>query len=75
METFMGKLEGKVERRVALVPADVRRLTERATVTVERGAGAGAGHRDDAYIDVGATTTTCSSIPRHRCCSATPNSR
>jgi H+-translocating NAD(P) transhydrogenase subunit alpha len=43
------------ERRVALVPADVRRLTKRATVTVERSAGAEAGHPDGAYIDAGAT--------------------
>ncbi len=43
------------ERRVALVPADVRRLTRLATVTVERGAGAEAGHSDAAYINVGAT--------------------
>jgi len=43
------------ERRVALVPADVRRLTKLATVTIERGAGAEAGHRDDAYIEAGAT--------------------
>jgi NAD(P) transhydrogenase subunit alpha len=43
------------ERRVALVPADVRRLTKLPTVTVERSAGAEAGHRDEAYIDAGAT--------------------
>jgi H+-translocating NAD(P) transhydrogenase subunit alpha len=44
------------ERRVALVPADVRRLTKLATVTVERSAGAEAGHRDEAYIDASATS-------------------
>jgi NAD(P) transhydrogenase subunit alpha len=43
------------ERRVALVPADVRRLTKLATITVERGAGAEAGHPDEAYVDAGAT--------------------
>lgn len=42
------------ERRVALVPADVRRLTKLATVTVERGAGVEAGHSDEAYADAGA---------------------
>jgi NAD(P) transhydrogenase subunit alpha len=44
------------ERRVAHVPADVRRLTKLATVTVERSAGAEAGHRDEAYIDASATS-------------------
>jgi proton-translocating NAD(P)+ transhydrogenase subunit alpha len=43
------------ERRVALVPADVRRLTKLATVTLERGAGAEAGYPDEAYIEAGAT--------------------
>jgi H+-translocating NAD(P) transhydrogenase subunit alpha len=43
------------ERRVALVPADVRRLTKLATVTVERSAGAEAGHSDEAYANAGAT--------------------
>src|SRR6266478_5614096 len=42
------------ERRVALVPADVRRLGKRAKFTVERCAGAEAGHPDAAYIDAGA---------------------
>src|SRR6266478_5626596 len=45
------------ERRVALVPADVHRLTKLATVTVERRAGAGAGYPDEAYIEAGATIT------------------
>ncbi|MDB5482468.1 MAG: alanine dehydrogenase/pyridine nucleotide transhydrogenase [Caulobacteraceae bacterium] len=43
------------ERRVALVPADVRRLGKSATITVERGAGAEAGFPDEAYIEAGAT--------------------
>src|SRR5258708_9118545 len=43
------------ERRVALVPADVRRLTKLATVMVESGAGDEAGHRDSAYMNAGAT--------------------
>src|SRR5260221_14486935 len=43
------------ERRVALVPADVRRLSKLAAVTVERSAGAEAGHPDKAYIEAGAT--------------------
>jgi NAD(P) transhydrogenase subunit alpha len=43
------------ERRVALVPADVRRLAKLASITVERGAGLEAGHPDEAYVDAGAT--------------------
>ena len=43
------------ERRVALVPADVRRLIKLATVTIERGAGAEAGYPGEEYIEAGAT--------------------
>jgi NAD(P) transhydrogenase subunit alpha len=43
------------ERRVALAPADARRLGRLASVTVEPGAGASAGHLDEAYVEAGAT--------------------
>jgi NAD/NADP transhydrogenase alpha subunit len=43
------------ERRVALLPADVRRLSKLAAVTIEHGAGAEAGHQDGAYIETSAT--------------------
>ncbi len=44
------------ERRVALIPDGVSALVERKlSVVVESGAGAAAGHADDAYADVGAT--------------------
>jgi H+-translocating NAD(P) transhydrogenase subunit alpha len=43
------------ERRVALVPTDVRRLGKLATFTVERGAGSEAGYADEDYVEAGAT--------------------
>jgi NAD(P) transhydrogenase subunit alpha len=44
------------ERRVALIPDTVKRLTGNGvTVKVETGAGVAAGHSDDAYIAAGAT--------------------
>ena len=42
------------ERRVALTPADVKRLSAKAIVTVETGAGLEAGFPDDAYANAGA---------------------
>ncbi|OWV82771.1 NAD/NADP transhydrogenase subunit alpha [Rhizobium sp. R693] len=42
------------ERRVALTPEDVRRLSGRMSIWFERGCGVGAGHADDAYIAAGA---------------------
>ncbi|EPE97369.1 NAD(P)(+) transhydrogenase [Rhizobium grahamii] len=42
------------ERRVALTPDDVGRLSERISFRFERGCGVGAGHSDDAYIAAGA---------------------
>jgi NAD(P) transhydrogenase subunit alpha len=46
------------ERRVALVPAALSRLTEAGLqVAVEPGAGAAAGYRDEAYAEAGATVT------------------
>lgn len=48
--------EGPGERRVAMTPAVVVRLVEaRHDVTVETGAGAGAGFSDQRYLDSGAT--------------------
>jgi NAD(P) transhydrogenase subunit alpha len=42
------------ERRVSLVPGDVRRLSKRAKILIQRGAGIEAGFADDAYVDAGA---------------------
>jgi NAD(P) transhydrogenase subunit alpha len=42
------------ERRVALVPADVKKLTSRARVLIETGAGREAGFKDDTYVEAGA---------------------
>jgi proton-translocating NAD(P)+ transhydrogenase subunit alpha len=42
------------ERRVALAPADVKRLSAKAIVTVETGAGIEAGFSDEAYVNAGA---------------------
>src|SRR5271163_4921420 len=39
------------ERRVSLVPADVRRLGKLAGIAVEAGAGAEAGYPDEAYVE------------------------
>jgi NAD(P) transhydrogenase subunit alpha len=45
------------ERRVAMVPSDMRRLEPKVTFLVERGAGQAAGFTDDAYALAGATLT------------------
>jgi NAD(P) transhydrogenase subunit alpha len=51
------------ETRVALVPGDVTKLTKLgAMVTVEAGAGAAAGHRDEAYTAAGATVAGRESV-------------
>jgi NAD(P) transhydrogenase subunit alpha len=42
------------ERRVALTPPDIRRLANRATILVERGAGSEAGFSDAEYATAGA---------------------
>ncbi|WP_208249811.1 NAD/NADP transhydrogenase subunit alpha [Rhizobium sp. T1470] len=42
------------ERRVALTPDDVRRLSARMSIHFERSCGIGAGHADNAYIAAGA---------------------
>jgi NAD(P) transhydrogenase subunit alpha len=43
------------ERRVAVVPSDVRRLGKLASIAVERGAGNEAGYTDEEYVEAGAT--------------------
>jgi H+-translocating NAD(P) transhydrogenase subunit alpha len=43
------------ERRVALVPSDVRRLGTLGKIVIERGAGSEAGFADEDYIEAGAT--------------------
>jgi NAD(P) transhydrogenase subunit alpha len=45
------------ERRVAMVPSDVRRLEPKAAFLVEHGAGQAAGFTDEAYALAGATLT------------------
>src|SRR5258708_19137947 len=42
------------ERRVALIPADIKKLNSKATVIVESGAGREAGFDDNTYIGAGA---------------------
>jgi NAD(P) transhydrogenase subunit alpha len=42
------------ERRVALVPADVKKLMSKAAFVIESGAGREAGFDDNAYVDAGA---------------------
>jgi NAD(P) transhydrogenase subunit alpha len=46
------------ERRVAMVPSDVRRLEPKVNFLVERGAGQAAGFADEAYALGGATLTS-----------------
>jgi NAD(P) transhydrogenase subunit alpha len=46
------------ERRVAIVPSDVRRLESKVTFLVEHGAGHSAGFTDEAYALAGATLTS-----------------
>lgn len=65
------------ERRVALVPADVKRLVGRGwRVLVECGAGRAAGYSDEAYAAAGATLAsreealTCDVLLRVRCLGA-----
>jgi NAD(P) transhydrogenase subunit alpha len=48
-ETYPG------ERRVALTPEDVARLSMRVAVSFEPGCGTAAGHADDAYVAAGGT--------------------
>src|SRR5258708_8510222 len=42
------------ERRVALIPADIKKLNSKATFIVESGAGRAAGFDDNTYIGAGA---------------------
>ena len=42
------------ERRVALVPADIRKLISKVTFVIESGAGNKAGFDDNTYVDAGA---------------------
>jgi NAD(P) transhydrogenase subunit alpha len=42
------------ERRVALIPADIKKLISSATFVIEGGAGREAGFKDNAYVDAGA---------------------
>jgi hypothetical protein len=50
------------ERRVALIPADIRKLISKATVVVESDAGGGAGFEDDTYVEAGARIATLREI-------------
>ena len=42
------------ERRVALIPADIKKLISKANFVIESGAGLEAGFDDEAYVDAGA---------------------
>jgi NAD(P) transhydrogenase subunit alpha len=42
------------ERRVALIPADIKKLTSKVTFVIESGAGREAGFDDNTYVDAGA---------------------
>jgi NAD(P) transhydrogenase subunit alpha len=42
------------ERRVALIPADIKKLISKATFVIESGAGREAGFDDNTYLDAGA---------------------
>jgi NAD(P) transhydrogenase subunit alpha len=42
------------ERRVALIPADIKKLISRATFVIESGAGREAGFEDNTYVEAGA---------------------
>ena len=42
------------ERRIALIPADMKKLISKATFAIESGAGREAGFEDNAYLDAGA---------------------
>ncbi|NLS06006.1 NAD(P) transhydrogenase subunit alpha [Rhizobium sp. P32RR-XVIII] len=42
------------ERRAAIVPADIKRMANRVTFIVERGAGTKSGYSDQAYMEAGA---------------------
>ncbi|MCH8485274.1 MAG: alanine dehydrogenase [Candidatus Cyclonatronum sp.] len=58
---------GALEKRVALIPEDVRRLTEAGcTVFVEAGAGSGVGFKDADYIKAGAAIQTTKEIYRDK---------
>lgn len=54
--------EDEKERRVALVPDDVRRAAKLASIFVERDAGVGAGFSDDTYRAAGASVVERSRI-------------
>ncbi len=47
--------EGERRRLVALTPAGVQRLGKQLRISVQRGAGRGAGYSDEAYTQAGAT--------------------
>ncbi|KQV10873.1 hypothetical protein ASC97_16330 [Rhizobium sp. Root1203] len=55
-ETYPG------ERRVALTPEDMARLSARVAVSFEPGCGAAAGHADEAYMAAGGTPASLESI-------------
>jgi H+-translocating NAD(P) transhydrogenase subunit alpha len=56
LQTVVGVLVERAaqERRVALIPADIKKLIASATFVIESGAGREAGFDDNAYVDAGA---------------------
>src|ERR1700680_4226079 len=55
-ETVVGILAERSsgERRVALIPGDIKKLISKAAFLIESGAGREAGFDDNAYVDAGA---------------------
>lgn len=52
----------KGERRVALTPNDVKRLSPRIAISIETDAGLAAGFNDQSYVDAGARVTSLEDI-------------
>jgi NAD(P) transhydrogenase subunit alpha len=50
------------ERRVALIPPDIKKLTAKVSFVVERGAGREAGFEDNTYVEAGARIATSREI-------------
>jgi H+-translocating NAD(P) transhydrogenase subunit alpha len=50
------------ERRVALIPADIRKLISKASFVIESGAGREAGFDDNTYVEAGARIATLREI-------------
>ncbi|MBT6325737.1 MAG: alanine dehydrogenase, partial [Bdellovibrionales bacterium] len=66
-ETESPENPGALEKRVALVPEDIKKLIKsNCTVYVENGAGEGVGYSDEDYIDVGAIIQNSEEIYKNK---------